>query len=141
MLWLKAFHLVFLISWFAGLFYLPRLFVYHAMSEDKISHQRFLIMERKLLNGIMAPAAILTIISGLWMLIDYAWISYGAMLWLPLKLFLVCLLVIYHFWCWKIFQQFKYNNNSKSHVYYRWFNELPVILLIGICILVIVKPF
>ncbi len=141
MLWLKAFHLVFLISWFAGLFYLPRLFVYHAMSNDKISHERFIVMERKLLNGIMAPAAILTLFSGLWMLYEYAWIAYSSMMWLHIKLLLVGILLIYHAWCWKIYQDFKNNKNTKSHIFYRWFNEFPVLILIAITILVIVKPF
>jgi len=141
MLWLKAFHLVFLVSWFAGLFYLPRLFVYHAMSEDEISNERFKIMERKLLNGIMAPAAVLTVASGLWMLFEYAWAAYSSMMWLHIKLLLVVVLLAYHGYCWKIYQDFKNDVNSKSHVFYRWFNEFPVFLLIGIVILVVVKPF
>lgn len=141
MLWLKAFHIIFLVSWFAGLFYLPRLFVYHAMSDDTASKERFKIMERKLLNGIMAPAAILTIISGLWMLYEYAWIAYSSMMWLDIKLLLVAILLAYHVWCWKIYQQFKNDVNTKSHVFYRWFNEFPVIILVTIIILVVVKPF
>jgi protoporphyrinogen IX oxidase len=141
MLWVKAFHLVFLVSWFAGLFYLPRLFVYHAMSDDEISNQRFKIMERKLLNGIMAPAAILTIISGLWLLHAYAWAAYSSMMWLHIKLTLVGVLIIYHGWSWKIYQDFKSDKNTKSHVFYRWFNEFPVLILIAVSILVIVKPF
>jgi protoporphyrinogen IX oxidase len=141
MLWVKAFHLVFLISWFAGLFYLPRLFVYHAMSEDEISNERFKIMERKLLNGIMAPAALLTTAFGLWMLYEYAWIAYSSMLWLHIKLLLVIILLAYHGWCWKIYQDFKHDRNTKSHVFFRWFNEFPVLVLIAITILVIVKPF
>lgn len=141
MLWVKAFHIVFLVSWFAGLFYLPRLFVYHAMSEDETSKERFKIMERKLLNGIMAPAAVLTVASGLWMLFEYAWAAYSSMMWLHIKLLLVAILLAYHGVCWKIYQNFKNDMNTKSHVFYRWFNEFPVFLLIGIVILVIVKPF
>ena len=141
MLWIKAFHLVFLVSWFAGLFYLPRLFVYHAMSDDEISNQRFKIMERKLLNGIMAPSAILTIVSGLWLLHGYAWAAYSSMMWLHIKLTLVVILLIYHAWSWKIYHNFKNDRNIKSHVFYRWFNEFPVLILIAISILVIVKPF
>ncbi len=141
MLWVKSFHLVFLISWFAGLFYLPRLFVYHAMSDDEISNVRFKIMERKLLNGIMAPAVLLTTVSGLWLLYEYSWANYSSMLWLPVKLVLVVILFAYHGWCWKIYQDFKHDRNTKSHVFFRWFNEFPVLILIAISILVIVKPF
>lgn len=140
MLWLKAFHVVFFVSWFAGLFYLPRLFVYHAMSEDQISKDRFKIMERKLLNGIMLPSAVLTIGSGLWMVFEYAWAAYSSMLWLHIKITLVLVLVAYHFYCWKLYQSFKNDENTKSHVYFRWFNEFPVFILIAIAILVIVKP-
>jgi putative membrane protein len=140
MLWVKAFHLVFLISWFAGLFYLPRLFVYHAMSDDEISNERFKVMERKLL-GMMLIAAVLTTVFGLWLLFGYAWAAYSSMLWLHIKLTLVGVLYIYHGWCWKIYQDFKNDNNTKSHVFYRWFNEFPVLLLVPISILVIVKPF
>ncbi|MFK5894902.1 MAG: CopD family protein [Pseudomonadota bacterium] len=140
MLWVKTFHLVFLISWFAGLFYLPRLFVYHAMSDDEVSNERFKIMERKLL-ALMALAALLTTVFGLWMLYEYAWLAYSSMLWLHIKLLLVLVLFAYHGWCWKIYQDFKQDRNNKSHVFYRWFNEFPVLMLIAITILVIVKPF
>lgn len=140
MLWVKAFHLVFLISWFAGLFYLPRLFVYHAMSDDEISNERFKVMERKLL-ALMALAAVLTTVLGLWLLYEYAWIAYSSMMWLHIKLTLVLVLFAYHGWCWKIYQDFKHNRNTKSHVFYRWFNEFPVLILTAITILVIVKPF
>jgi putative membrane protein len=150
MLWLKAFHLIFLVSWFAGLFYLPRLFVYHALSNgekskdenpaDKKSNERFKVMEKKLF-AIMTLAAVLTTIFGLWMLYDYAWLFYSSQMWLHIKLFLVVLLLAYHAWCWKIVVDFKQDKNTKSHVYYRFFNEFPVIILIIITILVIVKPF
>lgn len=140
MLWVKAFHTIFMVTWFAGLFYLPRLFVYHAMSNDDISIERFKIMERKLFYGIMTPGALITLILGLWMLFDYAWQIYSQMLWLHIKLALVVVLLIYHGWCWKLVQDFKHNRNRHSHVWYRWFNELPVLLLIAIVILVIVKP-
>jgi len=141
MLWVKAFHIVFMISWFAGLFYLPRLFVYHAMSEDDISKERFIIMERKLLNGIMLPAALLTIILGFWLLFDYAWQAYSSMYWLSVKLALVLVLLIYHGICYKFYLDFKQDKNTRSHVYYRFFNELPVLILIAIIILITVKPF
>lgn len=140
MLWVKSFHLIFLISWFAGLFYLPRLFVYHAMSDDEVSNERFKIMERKLL-GLMALAATLTTVFGAWLLYDYAWLLYSSMMWLHIKLLLVAILFVYHGWCWKIYRDFKHDRNTKSHVYYRFFNEFPVLILIAITILVIVKPF
>jgi len=140
MLWVKAFHTIFMVTWFAGLFYLPRLFVYHAMSNDEISIERFKIMERKLFYGIMTPGALITLILGLWMLFDYAWQTYSHMLWLYIKLVLVMVLMIYHIWCWKLLQDFKHDRNRHSHIWYRWFNELPVLLLVAIVILVLVKP-
>ena len=140
MLWVKAFHVIFMVSWFAALFYLPRLFVYHAASEDEISNERFKIMERKLFYGIMTPAALITTILGLWMLYDYAWQAYSSMLWLHIKLLIVGLLFVYHWYCWKLVKLFKEDKNNHSHVYYRWFNEIPVFMLLGIVILVIVKP-
>lgn len=140
MLWVKAFHVIFMVSWFAGLFYLPRLFVYHASSSDEISNERFKVMERKLFYGIMTPAALITIVLGFWMLFDYAWQAYSSMLWLQVKLLIVALLIIYHAYCWKLLKLFKEDNNTHSHVYYRWFNEIPVFMLIGSIILVIVKP-
>ena len=135
MLWLKAFHIIFMVTWFAGLFYLPRLFVYHAMSKDKISLERFVIMERKLFYGIMTPGGIITIILGFWLL-DYGYSG----LWLNIKLLLVLLLVIYHVYCFKYLMDFKYNRNKHSHIFFRWFNEVPVILLIAIILLVELKP-
>jgi putative membrane protein len=141
MLWIKALHISFMVTWFAGLFYLPRLFVYHAMSEDEISNKRFKIMERKLFWGIMTPGAILTIGLGLWMLADYAWRAYSSSGWLHAKLFLVLLLVVYHIYCGKIVNDFKHDRNRRNHVFYRWFNEMPVLALFAITILVIVRPF
>ena len=135
MLWIKAFHIIFMVTWFAGLFYLPRLFVYHAMSKDKISLERFVIMERKLFYGIMTPGGIITIILGFWLL-DYGYSG----LWLNIKLLLVLLLVIYHVYCFKYLMDFKYNRNKHSHIFFRWFNEVPVILLIAIILLVELKP-
>ena len=141
MLWVKAFHVIFMVTWFAGLFYLPRLFVYHAMADDDTSIQRFKVMERKLFYGIMTPGALITLILGLWMLFDYAMQVYANMLWLHVKLVLVVVLFGYHIYCWKLLQDFKYDRNRHSHVWYRWFNEFPVLLLIVMIILVIVKPF
>jgi putative membrane protein len=140
MLWVKSFHVIAMTTWFAALFYLPRLFVYHAMSDDEISNERFKIMERKLFFGIMTPSAILTIILGLVLLNGYAWEAFGNTIWLQAKLWLVVVLVIYHIYCGKLLKDFKLDRNQKSHIYYRWFNEFPVLLLIAIIILVIVRP-
>ncbi len=140
MLWVKAFHVIFMVTWFAGLFYLPRLFVYHAMSDDEISNERFKVMERKLFYGIMTPGGIMTLVLGLWMLFDYALLAYSGFLWLHIKLLLITILMGYHIYCWKLVKDFKNDQNKHSHVWYRWFNEFPVILLIAIIILVIVKP-
>lgn len=141
MLWLKAFHIIFMVTWFAGLCYLPRLFVYHSMSDDSISCERFKIMERKLYYGIMMPGALFTIGSGLSLLHSYAWNLYGMMLWLHLKLALALILIVYHVYCGYLIKQFKNNNNKFSHVFYRWFNEFPVLVLIAMVLLVILKPF
>ena len=137
MLWLKAFHVVFMVTWFAGLFYLPRLFVYHAMTAEPDGRERFKIMERKLYRGIMTPGAILTIASGLTL-----WLYYGiGGGWLHAKLALVAALVVYHLWCGKLLREFRDDRNARSHVWYRWFNEVPVAFLIGVVVLVVVKPF
>ncbi|EIC30496.1 MULTISPECIES: protoporphyrinogen oxidase HemJ [Methylomicrobium] len=141
MLWLKAFHLIFMVTWFAGLFYLPRLFVYHALSSDSVSRERFKIMERKLYYGIMTPGMLLTLLFGVWMLADYAWALYRSSGWLHAKLALLTLLVGYHGLCGKWLADFKHGRNSHSHVYFRWMNEVPVLFLFGIVILAVVKPF
>jgi putative membrane protein len=141
MLWLKAFHLIFMVTWFAGLFYLPRLFVYHAMSSDSVSRERFKIMERKLYYGIMTPGMLLTLLFGVWMLADYAWDLYRGSGWLHAKLALLALLVGYHGLCGKWLADFKHDRNRHSHVYFRWMNEVPVLFLFGIVILAVVKPF
>lgn len=138
-LWLKAFHLMAVVCWFAGLFYLPRLFVYHAMSEDQTSRERFRVMERKLYRGIMTPAAIATVVFGLWMLhINPALLSTG---WIKLKLALVMALIVYHGVCGYFLRRFSADNNTRSHVFFRVFNELPVIALIAIILLAVLKPF
>lgn len=137
MLWIKSLHIIFMVTWFAGLFYLPRLFVYHAMSEDKTSHERFKIMERKLFYGIMTPGAVLTLIFGIWLWLGYNF-SGG---WLHAKLLLVVILVVYHIWCGKLVKDFRDGKNRYGHVFYRWFNEFPVLVLIAAVILVVVKPF
>jgi protoporphyrinogen IX oxidase len=137
MLWIKALHIAFMVTWFAGLFYLPRLFVYHAMSTDTVSHDRFKIMERKLFFGIMTPGALFTIVFGVWL-----WMGYGfAGGWLAAKLALVALLVAYHVYCGMLLADFKHDRNRHSHVFYRWLNEFPVVILFAVVILVVVKPF
>ncbi len=141
MLWLKALHLIFMVTWFAGLFYLPRLFVYHAMSDDEISNERFKVMERKLFYGIMTPGMIITFIFGIWMLTDYAWELYSATGWLHAKLTLLAISLVYHAYCGKWLLDFKHDRNQRSHVFYRWMNEVPVLFLVGIIILAVVKPF
>ena len=138
-MFLKAMHLIFMVTWFAGLFYLPRLFVYHAMSSDEISAERFKIMERKLYWGIATPGAVLTILFGLWMLWDYAWAIYGNMLWLHIKLLLIALMLGYHVYCGKLLNDFRHDRNQRSHVWYRWFNEIPVVFLIAIVLLATLK--
>ncbi len=140
MLWIKAFHIISIITWFAALFYLPRLFVYHAMSDDKISTERFKIMERKLYRGIMMPSFILATALGIWMIAEN-WAYYSTQYWLYAKLTLVVPLIAYHFYCGHLLAIFKANKNTHSHVFYRWFNEFPVLILVAIVILVVVKPF
>ena len=139
MLWIKVFHLFFIMSWFAGIFYLPRLFVYHAMAKDEISQERFKIMERKLFYGIMTPSAILSLIFGFW-LFSHNLEYYLKAPWMHMKLTMVFLLIIYHFACWHYMKNFKYNKNSHSHVFYRWLNEFPTIILVVVVILVVVQP-
>ncbi len=141
MLWIKALHLIFMVTWFAGLFYLPRLFVYHAMSDDRTSHERFKIMERKLFFGIMTPGAILTLIFGFWTLFLNGWDNYPEYLWLQLKLGLILLLVVYHIYCGKLLLDFKHDRNQHEHTWYRWFNEIPVFFLVTIVILAVLRPF
>ena len=136
MLWIKAFHIVFMVTWFAGLFYLPRLFVYHAMSGDAAGIERFKVMERKLFYGIMTPGAVLTIVFGLWL-----WLGYDfSGRWLHWKLALVGVLILYHVYCGKLLADFRADRNRHGHVFYRWLNEFPVVILIAIVLLVVLKP-
>ncbi|WP_240537047.1 protoporphyrinogen oxidase HemJ [Marinomonas flavescens] len=140
MLWIKAFHVISLVCWFAALFYLPRLFVYHASSTDQASIERFKIMERKLYRGIMTPAAVATIVFGVW-LVTYNPSYYMGAAWFHAKITLVIILLGYHHACGRLLKKFAADQNTRGHVFYRWFNEFPVIILIAIVILVIVKPF
>ncbi len=139
MLWVKAFHIIFMVTWFAGLFYLPRLFVYHASSSDEVSNERFKIMERKLFWGITTPGGVLTVVFGLW-LIHYLGSGVLSTLWMQAKLTLVLLLIVYHIWCGKLVADFGDDRNTRSHVWFRWFNEAPVLVLIAIVLLVELQP-
>ena len=138
MLWLKALHIAAMVTWFAGLFYLPRLYVYHAGATDAVSTARFENMERRLF-AITTIGASLTIIFGLAMIVETP--LYLSFSWLRIKLLLVLLLVAYHGYCFKIIRDFAQRRNSRSARWYRVFNELPTLLLIGIVILAVVKPF
>jgi len=137
MLWVKAFHIVAVVSWFAGLFYLPRLFVHHSRTDDALGYERFSLMERKLYNAIMTPAMVLTVALGLWL-----WLGFGiGGNWLYAKLALVFLLLIFHFYCGALIADFAAHRNRHGQVFYRWLNEVPTFLLIAIVILVVVKPW
>src|SRR5437868_14700674 len=117
--WIKALHIIFMVTWFAGLFYLPRLFVYHAMTHDDAGSERFKIMERKLFFGIMTPGAVLTVVFGLWL-----WLGYGINgAWLYWKLALVIVLLAYHVYCGKLLIDFRLDRNRHGHVFYRWLHE------------------
>ncbi len=140
MLWIKAFHVIFMVAWFAGLFYLPRLFVNHAMAEEEAVRARLTVMETKLYRFI-TPWMLLTLGFGFWLLYEYAWAAYRHMGWLHLKLALVAGLVAYHFYCGKLVRVFAADRCHRSHVWFRWFNELPVLVLFGAVILAVVKPF
>lgn len=139
LLWLKALHLIFVICWFAGLFYLPRLFVYHAMATDRATIEQFKVMERKLYRFV-TPFAALSVGLGLWMLFlqPAFYFSQG---WMHAKLALVALLIVYHFWCGRLLRQLRDDLSTHSHRYFRVFNELPVLILFAVVILVIVRPF
>ncbi|RWU09016.1 protoporphyrinogen oxidase HemJ [Pseudidiomarina gelatinasegens] len=139
-LWLKAFHVIFMVAWFAGIFYLPRLFVYHAQNDNENVSEQLKVMERRLLYFV-TPFAILTLVFGLALMWIYgaAWLKASA--WLHVKLVLVTLLYVYHGYCFKLLSDFKHNRNTRSHKFYRVFNEVPVLALFAIIILAVVKPF
>ncbi len=138
MLWVKSLHIVSMVTWFAGLFYLPRLFVYHALAQDAVGIERFKLMERKLYFGVMTPGAVLTIIFGLWL-----WLGYGiAGGWLYAKLALVAILVAHHVWLGKLMLDFRHDRNRHGDLFYRWINEIPALpVLLGAVLLVVFKPF
>ena len=137
MLWLKALHVVFVVTWFAGLFYLPRLYVYHTDTNDAPGLQRFVTMERRLFF-IMSVGAVLAVLFGMAMILAAP--GYLAQGWLRAKLMLVALLVGYHFWCYRLMLSLRAGVNPHSQRWYRWFNELPGLLLLAIVILAVVKP-
>ena len=136
MLWLKAFHIFFVVSWFAGLFYLPRIFVNHAMAEEQVVRERFKLMERKLYLFV-TPIGALAVITGLGL-----WFGFGfSGAWLHAKTTLVAGLVVYHIYCGHLVKEFAADRNTRSHVWFRFFNEVPVFVLLAVVILVVVKPF
>jgi protoporphyrinogen IX oxidase len=137
MLWLKAFHIIFVVTWFAGLFYLPRLFVYHAVATDPISIARFLLMERRLF-ALMSIGALLALTFGMAMITAAP--EYLHTAWLQAKLILVALLIGYHLWCQRLISAFADGRRTHSARWFRWFNEVPSLLLIAIVILAVVKP-
>ena len=135
MLWIKAFHIIFVVSWFAGLFYLPRLFVNLAMATGEDERARLLLMSRKLYRFV-TPIGALALVFGTWL-----WLGYGISgVWLHIKLMLVLFLIAYHFYCGKLLKEFERGSNIRSHVWFRFFNEIPVFILMAIVILVTVKP-
>ncbi|MDH5342592.1 MAG: CopD family protein [Betaproteobacteria bacterium] len=136
MLWVKTFHLVFVISWFAGLFYLPRILVNLAMEDNDTARARLLLMGRKLYR-FMTLLAVPALAFGLWLWLGYG-ISGG---WMHAKLVLVVLLIGYHHACGSLLRKFEQNRNTRSHVWFRWFNEIPVLILLATVILVVIKPF
>ena len=137
MLWLKAFHLVFVVTWFAGLFYLPRLFVYHCAATDTAGRERFVVMERRLF-ALMTLGGALAIAFGVSMVAAAP--AYLDFLWLRVKLALVAALVVYHLWCYKLMTDLRHGRDRHSQRWYRIFNEVPGLLLIAIVVLAVIKP-
>lgn len=140
MTYVKALHVVFVVCWFAGLFYLPRLFVYHAENETTDRSELLKTMERRLYRGIMTPSAALATVFGAWLIYVY-WDSYVTAAWFWTKIALVVALFGYHGWCGQIVRQFASNRNQRSHVFYRVFNEAALLFLLAIIILAVAKPF
>jgi len=139
MLWIKSFHIIMMVSWFAGLFYLPRIFVNHAQFPDGPVHERLSMMEGKLYRFV-TPIMWLTVFTGLWLV----WLQWDLLydeIWFWVKMAIVILLMVYHFYCGKLVCMFAEGNNTRSHIFYRWFNEAPVFALMGAVILVVIRPF
>ena len=139
-LWLKAFHIIAMVCWFAGIFYLPRLFVYHSMAIDQNTKDTFKVMEAKLMRVIMNPSMIVTLVFGVWLLVE-TWQAYSGQVWIWLKIVLVLMLVGYHHMCQRLIRQFAEDQITHSDKFFRVFNELPVLALLVIVILVVLKPF
>ena len=139
--WLKAFHIIFMVTWFAALFYLPRLFVYHAMVEDEVSNVRFKMMERKLYYGIMMPGGVLTVLSGLWLIQIRSFDWFSIQCWLHVKLVLVVVLIGFHFYLGILLRRFADDANLHGDKFYRWLNEAPLLVLIGAVLLAELKPW
>ncbi|KMT64554.1 protoporphyrinogen oxidase HemJ [Catenovulum maritimum] len=139
-LWLKAFHIIFMVAWFAGIFYFPRLLVYHAENQDKNVSEQLKVMERRLLFFV-TPFAVLTAVFGVWIIYIYGSEWFKVSHWLHAKLSLVIFLYAYHAYCFKLLKDFKLDRNTRSGKFYRWFNELPVLVLFAVVILAVVKPF
>ncbi len=139
MLWVKAFHIISIVCWFAGIFYLPRLFVYHAMAEDQATREHLKVMERKLYR-FMSMFAVTSVVLGVWLL-SYNWEYYWQSVWFIIKLLLVLALIGYHVICGQYVKRLADDSDQRGHVFYRWFNELPVFVLFAVVILVVVKPF
>ena len=138
--WIKAFHIIFVVTWFAGLFYLPRLFVYHTLATDRTSIERFKIMEHKLFWGIMTPSAFLAVVLGLVLFAGYGLGANAG--WMHAKLLLVAILITHHVYLGILLRDFRMDRNRHGHIFYRWLNEIPAApVLIGAVILAVVKPF
>jgi len=140
MLWVKAFHVIAMVTWFSGLFYLPRLFVYHTQAKDEVSNARFKIMEKRLYYYITTPGGVATTLLGIWLL-SFNYTAYSHMMWLHIKLALVALLWLYHIYCGYLLHRFNQDRNQHSEKFYRIFNEFPTLILIAVMILVYVQPF
>lgn len=140
MLWVKSFHIIAMVSWFAGLFYLPRIFVYHAEHDNDSVHKQFCVMERKLYRFIMWPAMIVTIVLG----VALAWGEWDVLagqVWFDLKMVLVVILLAFHVHCGHTVKTFAAGNNTRPHTFYRKYNEIPTLILIAVVIMVVVRPF
>ena len=136
----KALHLIFMVTWYAAMFYLPRLFVYHSSTEDPIARKMFCVMEKKLYSIIMTPSAVLTLVFGL-ILFGLTWSSHATSLWIYIKLVIVLLLFAFHGICGSIVRKFANDTNTKSEKFFRIFNEIPALTLVAIIFLAVFKPF
>ena len=141
LLWIKAFHIISLITWFAAIFYLPRLFVYHSSCEDAPGNARFKVMEHKLYHYIMTPSGIIAVVLGIWLIGIYGFEVVLQWTWLQLKLALVAVILWFHWYCGQLVKTFARDENSRPERFYRMINEIPTLPMIFIVILAVVKPF